>query len=335
MVFGSSGSGFGNPPVGNQGIIQRPVFMSDNYVAGVSGWAIFRNGNVEFNSGTFRGTVTGGAFQGTDFIINPAGIFFYNGTPALGNLVFSVAPVAGTDPYGNVYGTINTVGVSGQVQMQLSDDGFGNGRLNFLISGYNNAGLYGGTNGAYAFEAMYGPSRTAVGHRDYVQLSLFSSDGSSSANAEIVYYDDTGTGHEYLYVDYTGANIQACSVLLATKPGTGTSATNPAQAEGWNGLTCLGTWTLVKGPYYRLMPGGQTVQMFAAATTTAFTGTQQLSVTGALAAGYRPITTWNMGGTGIPGRASAEVTAAGTVIAVAGSATVTECDIAGEYPLTT
>jgi len=86
-----------------QGTIARPQYQSQNYVPGVSGWAIFKNGNVEFNSGTFRGTVTAGQFTGADFIINSAGAFFYSGAPAAGNLIASIASVSGIDGFGNAY----------------------------------------------------------------------------------------------------------------------------------------------------------------------------------------------------------------------------------------
>lgn len=70
--FGGTISGFQNPPVGVEGVIARPQFQSNNYVSGVSGWAIFQDGNAEFNDLTIRGT-----FFGTDYIIDTAGIFFY------------------------------------------------------------------------------------------------------------------------------------------------------------------------------------------------------------------------------------------------------------------
>jgi hypothetical protein len=41
--------------------------------------------------------------QAGDTIINPNGIFTYSGTPATGNLIFSSAPAAGTDSFGNAY----------------------------------------------------------------------------------------------------------------------------------------------------------------------------------------------------------------------------------------
>lgn len=95
---------FSNPITGGQGALIRPAIKSPNFLTGVSGWTINRDGSVEFNNGVFRGTVTASTFQGTDFIINTAGFFLYSGPPAAGNLVFSVAPAAGADAFGNAYG---------------------------------------------------------------------------------------------------------------------------------------------------------------------------------------------------------------------------------------
>ena len=94
---------FQNEIAGGQGTITRPGLQSEDYVPGVSGWRIFRNGNAEFNDGTFRGTVTASTFEGTEFIISPDGAFFYDGTPALNNLIASIAPQPGTDSFGNDY----------------------------------------------------------------------------------------------------------------------------------------------------------------------------------------------------------------------------------------
>jgi hypothetical protein len=47
---------FGDPPVGGNTLI-RPAIHSPNYVAGVSGWSINRDGSAEFNNATFRGNV--------------------------------------------------------------------------------------------------------------------------------------------------------------------------------------------------------------------------------------------------------------------------------------
>ena len=94
--------GFQNPIVGGIAL-RKPAIRSPDYVTGVSGWTINIDGSAEFNNGVFRGTVTASTFQGTDFIINQQGIFLYSGTPATGNLIISIASVAGTDSFGNVY----------------------------------------------------------------------------------------------------------------------------------------------------------------------------------------------------------------------------------------
>lgn len=64
--------GFSNDITGGQGVLLRPAIKSPNYVAGVSGWSINKDGSAEFNSGQFRGAVLIGVspnpriFIGTD-----------------------------------------------------------------------------------------------------------------------------------------------------------------------------------------------------------------------------------------------------------------------------
>ena len=81
------------------GNLAIPSIQSPNFVSGVSGWQIAKDGSAQFNNLTIRGT-----FFGLDFIINQTGAFFYNGTPALGNLKVSiVSNGGGIDSFGNVY----------------------------------------------------------------------------------------------------------------------------------------------------------------------------------------------------------------------------------------
>jgi len=49
---------FGNPIIGGQSNLIRPSIKSPNYVPGVSGWSINRDGTAEFAGGAFRGAVT-------------------------------------------------------------------------------------------------------------------------------------------------------------------------------------------------------------------------------------------------------------------------------------
>lgn len=95
--------GFANNILGGMAALIRAAIKSPNYVQGSAGWSVNKDGSAEFNNVTIRGTVTSGTFQGTQFIINSSGAFYYSGTPALGNLFASDASQAGTDQFGNAY----------------------------------------------------------------------------------------------------------------------------------------------------------------------------------------------------------------------------------------
>lgn len=77
----------------------------------VSSWAAMAGtdpfGNV-YPQGFSIGT--GSVFEGTDFVIDSAGFFFYSGPPAHGNLIASITNSSGTDPFGNPYGAILNIG---------------------------------------------------------------------------------------------------------------------------------------------------------------------------------------------------------------------------------
>lgn len=81
--------GFRNPVVAGVELV-RAAIQSADYVTGVSGWSIFQNGDAEFNGIIIRGADVVDSTQ-----------LFYNGPPALGNLMASISPTSGTDQYGN------------------------------------------------------------------------------------------------------------------------------------------------------------------------------------------------------------------------------------------
>jgi hypothetical protein len=102
--WGGTGGGWGNPVVGGTALripaINSPNFNLANPTASPSpSWAILQNGLAYF----FGLILSGGTITGPDYIINTSGAFFYSGTPALGNLLLSIAATGGTDVYGNVY----------------------------------------------------------------------------------------------------------------------------------------------------------------------------------------------------------------------------------------
>jgi hypothetical protein len=133
-----------NPIVGGGGALVYPSIHSPNFLTGISGWTVKKDGSAEFDNLTIRGT-----FNGTDFILNNAGMFFYSSAPAAGNLIASIAAVNGTDGFGNIYfgggfcaysgntaGSVYSLMKSGNLFMGLvSDAGAGSiGSINALTS---------------------------------------------------------------------------------------------------------------------------------------------------------------------------------------------------------
>lgn len=84
-------SGFNNAVVGGDGTLVRDSIHSPNYVAGVAGWSINKDGTAQFNELTLIVQTDGQA------------ILIYNGSAASGNLIGSWAASSGIDPYGNPY----------------------------------------------------------------------------------------------------------------------------------------------------------------------------------------------------------------------------------------
>lgn len=118
--------GFNNPLVGGGGSLVYPSIHSPDFVAGVAGWSINKDGSAELDNVTIRGileAIVGGSLvfqtdQFGDFIwfnshgaqaiaIVPAkqAMFVYadTGSAVQGALILSIAPVAGTDAFGNAY----------------------------------------------------------------------------------------------------------------------------------------------------------------------------------------------------------------------------------------
>jgi hypothetical protein len=83
--------GFRNSILGGINLI-RAAIQSPNFVSGSTGWKVGQDGSAEFNNVVIRGgTVVSGL------------ALYYDGTPAAGNLIMSIAAAAGTDAYGNAY----------------------------------------------------------------------------------------------------------------------------------------------------------------------------------------------------------------------------------------
>lgn len=148
---------FTNEIAGAQGSISRPQFKSPNYVPGVSGWALFRDGSSEFASGQFRGAVLIGtspnprisittaipaplAAWSADFVFSAAIIEYFDGTQfyfdAIGTFVGSGGPypVRVTGAYDSTTGVL----------AHTINQGPGSGQITFLLNGsdtYNSQAL--------------------------------------------------------------------------------------------------------------------------------------------------------------------------------------------------
>ena len=82
---------------------------------------------------------SGSVFAGTDFVINSDGAFFYDGAPALGNLMLAITnPMAsGTDTYGNIYapGGISVISLADLTNVFSLQDTSGNTLMSMDNSG--------------------------------------------------------------------------------------------------------------------------------------------------------------------------------------------------------
>ena len=154
----------GNPVVGGT-VLRRPAIQSPNFVTTVSGWTINADGSAEFNNLTIRGT-----FSGTDYVLSAAGFFLYSGTPASGNLIFSIAPAATTGD-----GLGNTVTGGGAVSYTPGTTQFANLAAGFLQLRPPGAGA--GALGAFVDstapgQATFDSGETAGGDTDAALLLL-------------------------------------------------------------------------------------------------------------------------------------------------------------------
>lgn len=66
-------SGFQHAIAGGQGNLVATQLQSPNFMPGIQGWQVTKAGDAEFNDVTVRGK-----FEGTDFVINNSGMFFYS-----------------------------------------------------------------------------------------------------------------------------------------------------------------------------------------------------------------------------------------------------------------
>jgi hypothetical protein len=112
-------TGFSNPIIGGGGGLVYPSIHSPNFsLPAQTGWAILKNGDAYF----YQLTIAGGSI-----IVGASGggVFFYNGTPGLGNApIFAiVAPGTTKDPFGNTVQAVMNIGSLSGAHLGADDSG--------------------------------------------------------------------------------------------------------------------------------------------------------------------------------------------------------------------
>lgn len=290
LGLGAIGMGFANDIIGGAAALIRAAIKSPNFVHGSTGWSINKDGSAEFNNLTIRGT-----FNGTNFIINNSGAFFYSGTPAAGNLIASIAGTAGTDQFGNgypsginsqenVFGTSAnifgsnitlstlsgtkasltpnalTIGSSSGHQITLTTADGALTIYTHAVSESVASQMLGNVIGSGSSEQtlLVINSGVSTGQADRVSMQLSSANQGATLSAQenFVYDDTLGGGHAYATLSADGFNILA-GMISAVQPLTGTVGT-PAVNEIWHSLGFVsGAWSSPTGGiFYRLLADG-------------------------------------------------------------------------------
>ncbi len=100
--------GFSNPILGGT-VLVRPAIKSPNYVPGVAGWSINRDGSAEFQNLISRGTIIAGAPNGKRIVIDNATgeIDIYD---AANNLIAKLDGTTGLQVFDPVTGIVTVYG---------------------------------------------------------------------------------------------------------------------------------------------------------------------------------------------------------------------------------
>lgn len=248
---------FRNPILSGPTLV-RAAIQSANFVTGVSGWQIMRNGNAEFNGATFRGQI---------IVTGANAILFYSPVAGAGNLVASFSPIAGTDPYGNVYPAGMRVGAPNNPGIVAGYSG-STGLIYFPGTVPNvalDAKLQLNIGGAGMAQRSFLTMGSAVDttQNDSVALNAFASsqDGTQTAHITLTYTDPLGVNHSYVVVDPAGG-ATLVGTITGLHPGT-YSRSSPAVAETWQNPAFGSNWTTgtfaggVRSLHYRLDSEGR------------------------------------------------------------------------------
>lgn len=306
---------------------------------------------ITINPPAFPGSIVGYNPAGLiEFIISPNGYLLYDATGgALNHLFVAIQNAAGSDTFTNPFAKGIQVGPQTGPQV--------------LIAGGNPATVSFPLNDAaitsqpvlFGFETAPGPAQwgglavqgagiNLAGHRDLVMIGFNSpsKDGSSSANGEIDYVNDSGVNRSVAFWDNNGFAIKTCQQITAVDPSIIGTSTIPAVAETWHDMRPLtgGFFGTIAGQYppqFRKCADGD-VELFGYVQLPAAAGNYNGIVFCTLPPAYRPNKTIRLVVTAVAdGAATPVVTipASGqlTLNFMPASLTGTVIGIAGRYPL--
>lgn len=292
-------TGFTHAIAGGSGKLVVRAFLSPNYVQGVSGWAVFKDGSAEFNNVTVRGTIIAGQFIGTG---EGKEVIIYAGLPAADNVVASVISAAATDSHGNdlLIGTTSY--------------------HKFAANSFGAANVGGG------FVTFY---TSAVG------MNTWSPSGSLEAGSftDIHGKQNVVSAPGGMLIGSLG--IDSSGIVQTALTATAGTAAQPTliTTDTWHAITLDAGWIAgTPAPSYQLLPNGW-LGLTGVATHAAITTETAINNGNPLPAQYRPATNKNYQGNRAGGTAGALIKTTGVLFAEPNGVSSTSVDITGAIPL--
>jgi hypothetical protein len=237
---------------------------------------------------------------GNRVVINPSGIFIYNGAPALGNLIGYWTETSGTDPYGNVFIEALSIGspTGGSPQVQIIPSAGGPGSpaavqftlspLSFFSNQPNMQAASASNSGQFTIS---GPALAQTGFRDFVEDVYYAFQGTTAAKKNVNYIDTNGNVIPYEQVTYSGVSLGAVKQVAGVHPGTGLSNTNTAVQEQWQTLNLINGWAGsggIGGVRYQMTPLLNGEAIFIEGDVVNAGGAPANSIIGTMGSGYTP-----------------------------------------------
>lgn len=266
-------SDFQHSIAGGNGNLVITSFQSPNFQAGVQGWQVTKDGDVEFNNGTFRGEIIASEFAAQ--IIVEAGP--YAGT-------YTIQTGSFTDDAGNELAVIQWLNGTSPATVApyiAGVSGPGAGNIASLHSGQRDSGDTDAAIWLESAEANDGSSSLVLLDCDSIQLF---GDGGP------LMVPDVGGAAVDFFVNGGGVLGIYPDGVICVQPATGWDPVNQVP-ETWHAITLDSGWSVPSGraaPAYRVLADGN-VQFAGAASRTSFTNTSvNLNGSNPLPGPYRP-----------------------------------------------